>query len=118
MSLTLNARYVVGMVKQMNITSRSVTTKKVYIYIFFSGHHFLAGLHHFYTTGSHLNNHHSKTIERCSLKSVTTTLSLLFNWPHILLHSAVFVTFGNLVLSPPKVFLPCVYDVVIMHLYD
>ena len=52
----------------------------------------------------------------CSLKSVTTTLSLLFSQLHIL-HCTVVIMH---IMEPsliPKLLLPCVYDTMIMQFY-
>ena len=52
----------------------------------------------------------------CSLKSLTTTLGLLFSWLHIYtaLHSSYHIGEPSLI---PKLLLPCVYDTMIMQFY-
>ena len=52
----------------------------------------------------------------CSLKSVTTTLSLLSSWLYIL-HCTVVITLENLASFPSYILLPCVYDTMIMQFY-
>ena len=49
----------------------------------------------------------------CSLKSVTTTLCLLFSWLHIL-HCTVYSWEPSI---NPKLLLSCVYDTMIMQFY-
>ena len=52
----------------------------------------------------------------CSLKSVTTTLCLLFSWlyTYTALHSSYHIEEPSLI---PKLLLPCVYDTMIMQFY-
>ena len=61
-----------------------------------------------------INDHHLGNIEWCSLKSVTTTLGLLFSWLQI--HCTVIITLGNVASFPSS---SCLvhYDTMIMQFY-